>query len=131
MKESVFGQCSGRNDSTSSSCQTWSLQTMKYLFFTYILKASNKMCFRKKFRYRYWKILQYLTGYWYWPQYFSTLSIDIDTAVHFKYRYSLLFLGIGKNNCDIQSSNLHFWGENEIFFSQMRNFEVKIPILKN
>ena len=31
---------------------------------------------------------------------------------------------------DIQSSNLHFWGWHENFFSQMRNFEVEIPIWK-
>ena len=108
--------CSGRNDSNSSSFQTWSLQKMKikYLFFTYILKVSNKMYFRKKYGYRYWKILQYLTGYWYWPQYFSTLSIDIDTAVHFKYRYSLLFLGIGKNMVHISSMywNVCIWLSN-------------------
>ena len=53
------------------------------------------MCFRKKYRYRYWKILQYLDGILILPQYFSTFSIDI--AVHFRYRYSLLFFGIGKN----------------------------------
>ena len=103
--------CSGRNDSTSSSCQTWSLHKMKmkYLSFTYILKVSNKMCFRNKYRYWYWKILQYLTGYWYWPQYFSTLSIDINTAVYFKYRYSLLFLGIGKNTASTYITQWNIW----------------------
>ena len=33
-----------------------------------------------------------------------------------------------KEPFDIQSSNLHFCGENENFFSQMRSFEVEIPI---
>ena len=57
----------------------------------------NKMCFRRKYRYRYWKILQYLNGILILPQYFSTFSIDIDIAVLFRYLYSLLFFSIGKN----------------------------------
>ena len=47
--------------------------------------------------FRYWKILQYLKRILILPHYFPTFSIDIDIAVHFRYRYSLLFSGIGKN----------------------------------
>ena len=87
------------------------------------------MCFRKKYRYRYWKILQYLDGILILPQYFSSLSIDIDIAVHFRYRYSLLFFGIGKNT--VYNTYLpSFWNTNDSFLNTGKYFSDKYTWFK-
>ena len=55
------------------------------MLISFFIKEMIKCVLEEKYRYLYWKILQYLKGILILPQYFPTFSIDI--AEHFRYWY--------------------------------------------